>query len=123
MDLTLLEGSSWLRKALFFVFFCFFSPKQKCGRSMDREVAVAFLRRAECSGSFAALAPRGLGQPHECLVWCRLGVRLSHPSCAGLVTPAGMSLIFWKVYHEVTSGDSCVGRCSANPIMILPWHA
>lgn len=73
MDLTLLEGSSWLIKP-----FCLFvlSPEQKWGstgcwqesRSIDRDVAVAFLGRTECSGSFADLAT-GLEQPHECLEW------------------------------------------------------
>lgn len=64
MDLTLLEGSSWLSKYLW-GFFGFFSPKQMWGRSIYREVAVAFLGKAECSGCFADLAPHGLGQP-----WC-----------------------------------------------------
>lgn len=71
MDLTLVEGSSWLIKPFCFVF----SPKQKWGstgcwqegRSINREVAVAF------PGENSALVPlltRPLGWSHPTSAWC-----------------------------------------------------
>lgn len=72
MDLTLVEGSSWLIKPFCFVFF----PKAEvgqhrvlAGRQEHRQGGCCgFPWREQCSGSFADSAT-GLELSHECLVW------------------------------------------------------
>lgn len=118
-------GRQQLAKQIPLGFFWVFFPKADVGQEHLQGGCCGFPGESRVLWLLCWLGPTWIGAAlvWPWAVWCRLGMRLSHPSCAGLVTPAGMSLIFWKIYHEVTSGDSCVGRCSANLIVILPWHA